>query len=103
MEPEPSKILSFPKDPSLSWIEAYQQECFNPLPSGTVAVYISNLRQFLRWVTEQTKRGEAFQPEHLTAMVIEHYLFDLASQGYSFTHRKRVKSVITHFCQWLVD
>src|SRR5689334_2795053 len=103
MESEPSKILSFPKDPALSWTEAYQQECLKHLPSGTVAVYVSILRQFLRWVTERTKKGEAFQPDHLTASMIERYLFDLANQGYSFTHRKRVKSVIIHFCQWLVD
>jgi site-specific recombinase XerD len=103
MEPEPSKILAFPKDPALSWIEAYQQECFNHLPSGTVAVYVSILRQFLRWVTERAKKGEAFQPDYLTTSMIERYLFDLANQGYSFTHRKRVKSVTTHFCQWLVD
>jgi site-specific recombinase XerD len=103
MELESSKILSFPKDPALSWTLAYQQGCLKHLPSGTVAVYVSILRQFLRWVTERTKKGEAFQLGHLTASVIERYLFDLASQGYSFTHRKRVKSVITHFCQWLVD
>lgn len=103
MELEPSKILSFPKDPALSWIEAYQQECLKHLPSGTVTVYVSILRQFLRWGTEPTKKGEAFQPDHLTTLMIERYLFDLANQGYSFAHRKRVKSVITHFCQWLVD
>jgi site-specific recombinase XerD len=68
-----------------------------------VAVYTSILRQFLRWVTERAKKGETFQPDHLTTSAIERYLSDLASQGYSFTHRKRVKSVITHFCQWLVD
>jgi site-specific recombinase XerD len=103
MESESSKILSFPKDTVLSWIEAYQQGCLEHLPSGTVAVYVSILRQFLRWVTERTKKGEAFQPDHLTTLAIEHYLSSLASQGYSFAHRKRVKSVITHFCQWLVD
>ena len=103
MESEPSKILSFPKDPALSWIETYQQECFKHLPSGTVAVYVSILRQFLRWVTERTRKGEAFQPDHLTAMMVERYLFDLSSQGYSYAHCKRVKSVITHFCQWFVD
>jgi site-specific recombinase XerD len=103
MESESSKILSFPKDPALFWIEAYQQGYLQHLPSGTVAVYVSILRQFLRWVTERTSSREAFQPDHLTTSVIELYLFDLASQGYSFTHRKRVKSVITHFCQWLVD
>src|SRR5262249_17572798 len=103
MESESSKILSFPKDPVLSWIEAYQQGCLEHLPPGTVAVYVSILRQFLRWIAERTKKGEAFQPDHLTTSAIEHYLSSLASQGYSFAHRKRVKSVITHFCQWLVD
>ncbi len=103
METESSKILSFPKDPVLSWIEAYQQGCLEHLPSSTVAVYVSILRQFLRWVIERAKKGEVFQPDHLTTPIIERYLFDLSNQGYSFTHRKRVKSVITHFCQWLVD
>jgi site-specific recombinase XerD len=103
MESESSKILSFPKDPVLSWIEAYQRGCLGHLPSGTVAVYVSILRQFLRWVAEQTKKGEAFQPDHLTTSTIKHYLSGLERQGYSFAHRKRVKSVITHFCQWLVD
>lgn len=103
MESESSKIFSFPKDPVLSWIEAYQQGCLEHLPPGTVAVYVSILRQFLRWIAERTKKGEAFQADHLTTSAIEHYLSSLASQGYSFAHRKRVKSVITHFCQWLVD
>lgn len=103
MESESSKILSFPKDTGLTWIEAYQQGCFTHLPSGTVAVYISILRQFTRWIIERSKKGEGFEPDHLTALLIERYLFDLSSQGYSFHHCKRVKSVITHFCQWLVD
>lgn len=103
MESERPKILSFPKDPVLSLIEAYQQGCLRHLPSATVAIYVSILRQFLRWVTERTKKGEAFQPDHLTTSVIEYYLFDLTNQGYSFTHSKRVKSVLLNFCQWLVD
>src|SRR5436853_6413410 len=73
------------------------------LPSGTRSVYVSILRQFLRWVAERTKKGEAFQPDLLSTRAIEHYLVCLASQGYSFAHCKRVKSVINHFCQWLVD
>lgn len=103
MESESSKILSFLKDPILSWIEVYCQECFGHLPSGTRAVYVSILRQFLRWVAERTEKGEAFQPDMLSTRAIEHYLVCLANHGYSFAHCKRVKSVITHFCQWLVD
>jgi len=103
MESESSKILSFPKDTGTIWIEAYQQTCLAYLPSGTVAVYVSILRHFTRWIMERAKKAEGFQPNHLTPSLIERYLLDLSSQGYSFHHCKRVKSVITHFCQWLVD
>ncbi len=66
-------------------------------------MYVSILRQFTQWVAERAKKSEGFQPDQLTAPVIERYLFDLSSQGYSYAHCKRVKSVITHFCQWFVD
>ena len=73
------------------------------LPSGTVAVYVSILRHFTQWSMERTKTREEFQPSALTSSLIERYLFDLSAQGYSFSHRKRVKSVLLNFCQWLVD
>jgi site-specific recombinase XerD len=103
MESESAKILSFPKNTALPWIEAYQQTCLAHLPSSTVAVYVSILRQFTQWVMERTKPREDFQPNALTSSMVERYLFDLSAQGYSFSHCKRVKSVITNFCQWLVD
>jgi site-specific recombinase XerD len=103
MESESSKILSFPKNTALPWIEAYQRTCLAHLPSSTVAVYVSILRQFTQWVMERTKKREEFQPNALTSSMVEHYLFDLSAQGYSFSHRKRVKSVLLNFCQWLVD
>jgi site-specific recombinase XerD len=73
------------------------------LPSGTVAVYVSILRHFTQWGIERMKRKEEFQLNTLTSPMIEHYLSDLSAQGYSFSHRKRVKSVLLNFCQWLVD
>jgi site-specific recombinase XerD len=103
MKSEPSKILSFPKGSPFLWIESYQQACLIHLPSGTRAVYVSILRQFTQWVAQRAKKSEGFQPDQLTASVIEGYLFDLGGQGYSYAHCKRVKSVITHFCQWFVD
>ncbi len=103
MESESSKILSFPKNTALTWIEAYQRTCLAQLPSSTVAVYVSILRQFTQWVMERTKPREEFQPNALTSSMVERYLFDLSAQGYSFSHRKRVKSVLLNFCQWLVD
>jgi site-specific recombinase XerD len=103
MESESSTILSFPQNTALLWIEAYQRTCLAQLPSGTVAVYVSILRQFTQWVMERTKKREEFQPNALTPSMVEHFLFDLSAQGYSFSHLKRVKSVLLNFCQWLVD
>jgi len=42
-------------------------------------------------------------PDQITSPTITLYLSDLAAQRYSTSHRKRAVSVITHFCQWLVD
>jgi len=103
MESESSNILSFPQNTVLPWIEAYQRTCLAQLPPGTVAVYVSVLRQFAQWVMERTKKREEFQPNALTSSMVERFLFDLSAQGYSFSHLKRVKSVLLNFCQWLVD
>lgn len=35
--------------------------------------------------------------------MVEGYLSLLKEQGYSVSHRTRVKSVVKHFCQWLID
>jgi site-specific recombinase XerD len=35
--------------------------------------------------------------------VTEGYLSFLKDQGYSVSHRQRVKSVLNQFCQWLID
>jgi site-specific recombinase XerD len=91
------------KDPALLWIETYQQTRLMHLPVGTRAVYMSILCHFTQWVAERAKKKEGFHPDYLTPPAIERYLFDLSSQGYSYAHCKRVRSVITHFCQWFVD
>lgn len=103
MEAELSKILPFPQNTALPLVEAYQLTCLTHLPSGTVAVYVSILRHFAQWAMERTSSREEFQPHALTSSFIERYLFDLSAQRYSFSHRKRVKSVLLNFCQWLVD
>jgi len=103
MESESSNILSFPQNTALPWIEAYQRTCLAQLPSGTVAVYVSILRHFTQWSMERTKKREEFQPSTLTSSLIERYLLNLSAQEYSFSHLKRVKSVLLNFCQWLVD
>ena len=103
MESESSKIVQFPKDPASRWIDAYQRACLMQRPDGTAAVYEGILRHFTQWIAQRAGRHEKFHPELLTTRLIERYLSDLDTHGYSFSHRKRAKSVITHFCQWLVD
>jgi site-specific recombinase XerD len=103
MESESSNILSFPQQTIPPWIEAYQRTYLAHLPSGTVAVYLSILRHFTQWSMGQTKQREPFQINALTSAMIERYLCDLSLQGYSFSHCKRVKSVLLNWCQWLVD
>jgi site-specific recombinase XerD len=103
MESESSNILSFPQNTVFPWIEAYQRTCLAQLPPGTVAVYVSILRHFTQWSMERTSSREEFQPSTLTSPLIERYLLDLSAKEYSFSHLKRVKSVLLNFCQWLVD
>lgn len=98
-----SNIIPFPTDSAHSWIEAYQQAELSPLDAGTIRVYRHILSQFLLWMEHQPGRDGAFAPEHITAALVERYLTDLAVQGYSPSHWKRVKSVLSHFCQWLIE
>ncbi len=39
----------------------------------------------------------------LRANYQERYLTALKEQGYSVSHRSRVKSVLKQFCQWLIE
>src|SRR6266852_1639593 len=103
MESESSKIVPFPKDPASRWIETYQRTYLAQRSGGTAAVYVGILRHFTQWIVEQAGKRDMFHLELLTTRAIERYLSNLDTHGYSFSHRKRAKSVITHFCQWLVD
>ncbi len=103
MASETSPVVLFPGNPALPWIQEYQQARLTSLPLGTVAIYRSVLHHFTQWVIDRTRKRHSFHPEQITPATITLYLTDLAAQGYSTSHRKRVISVITHFCQWLVD
>lgn len=100
---ESSNIVPFPSEVTNFWIDAYYQACLTHLSVGTTEVYISILRHFTQWITGRARKHEPFHPSLLTTSLIERYFSDLSVSGYSFSHCKRAKSVITHFCQWLVD
>lgn len=98
-----SKIVPFPTTSANSWIEVYQQAELSPLDAGTIRVYRHILSQFIQWMEQQSGREGPFAPEQITAALVERYLTGLAAQGYSPSHWKRVKSVLSHFCQWLIE
>ncbi|HEY4034345.1 MAG TPA: tyrosine-type recombinase/integrase [Ktedonobacteraceae bacterium] len=100
---EQTNIVPFPQLSNGEWIEGYHQACLTKLDEATIDAYLRVLRQFTEWVAKRPGHGKHFQPSQLTMTVVEGYLSLLKEQGYSVSHCTRVKSVIKHFCQWLID
>src|SRR3989440_5077253 len=100
---EPTNIVPFPHIGNEEWIGSYHQACLIKLNEATIDAYLRILRQFTQWVAKRPGHAKHFQPQQLTATVVEGYLSQLKEQGYSVSHRTRVKSVIKHFCQWLIE
>src|SRR6266487_1611638 len=100
---EPTNIVPFPQIGNEEWIESYHQACLTKLDEATIDAYLRILHQFTEWVAKRPGHGKYFQPNQLTMTVVEGYLSRLKEQGYSVSHRTRVKSVIKHFGQWLID
>jgi site-specific recombinase XerD len=98
-----SNIVPIPTASANSWVEEYQQACLTSLDAGTIRIYRRILSQFTYWTEKQSAREGQFEPEQITSSLVERYLTGLAAQGYSPSHWKRVKSVISHFCQWLIE
>src|SRR2546425_515724 len=98
-----SKIISFPPTGAVEWIESYVKEALGKHDESTVEVYQRILRHFTTWVVEVPGHEKRFMPTQLTKPSIELYLSHLRDQGYSVSHRGRVKSVLSGFCQWLME
>jgi site-specific recombinase XerD len=98
-----SKIISFPQTGTAEWIESYVKEELSKHDESTVEVYQRILHHFTTWVVELPGHEKHFLPARLTPTSIELYLSTLRDQGYSVSHRSRVKSVLSGFCQWLME
>lgn len=98
-----SSIVPFPSPETNPWIEEYQQACLTRHDAGTIRVYRQILHQFTHWVGKRAGQVNQFAPAQITTPVVEQYLQELASQAYSPSHCKRVRSVIAQFCQWLIE
>src|SRR5579864_1396677 len=84
------------------WISTYSEACLSRKNPGTIDVYQRVLRDFLLWL--DARPGQTlFHLDQLTRPMIETYMTSLEETGYSVSHRTRVKSVLSNFCQWLID
>src|SRR2546422_9899809 len=84
------------------WISTYTEICLLRKSPGTIDVYQRILRDFLLWLAECPEYA-ALRLDQLTRTTIETYMASLEEAGYSVSHRMRVKSVLSNFCQWLID
>lgn len=70
---------------------------------GTIDAYMRILRQFTSWIIDRPGSGGQFRPELFTKTALEIYLEHLESNGYSISHRMRVKSATSSFAHWLIE
>src|SRR5215469_3351736 len=86
----------------VAWIAVYSEACLSQKNPGTADVYQRILRDFFLWLAASLGSSPSFFPQ-LTRSTVEMYLNYLEEAGYSLSHRVRVKSVLSNFCQWLID
>ncbi len=84
------------------WITMYIEACLSGKNPGTIDIYQRTLRDFLLWLTQRSGQTP-FPFNQLTRTSVEHYMALLEEAGYSVSHRTRIKSVLSGFCQWLID
>jgi len=70
---------------------------------STQEAYARILTQMSQWMTQLPGQNGDFHLNQLTKTAVTAYLGELKSQGYSGSHRSRVKAVISSFSQWALD
>jgi site-specific recombinase XerD len=71
--------------------------------SATQIIYARTLRQLTQWIEQKPGGAEGFKPELLTSSALTLFLEELAAQGYSLSHRARIKAVASRFARWLME
>lgn len=97
------KLILVPRSEANEWLTVYQHAKLIRKDEATAEVYGRILQQFTAWVPTLPGYTSPFTPSQLTTTVVESYLTLLKDQGYSVSHRARVKSVLSGFCQWLIE
>ena len=102
--PSSSNIVTFPQVGASVWTLGYEQDCLRQKDEATVDAYMRILRQFTAWVAKLPGQSGQFVPSQAhddrRGTVFSSVLKE---QGYSVSHRTRVKTVINGFCQWLIE
>ena len=60
-------------------------------------------RHLAQWIAARPGNGGHFRPEAFTRTALETYLSQLEADGYSISHRARVKAVAGGFARWLIE
>src|SRR6266571_4531861 len=98
-----ANLVTFPQGTNNGiWISTYSEACLSRKSPGTIDVYQRVLRDFLLWLDSRSGHS-SFHLDQLTRTTVEMYITSLEEAGYSVSHRTRVKSVLSSFCQWLID
>jgi site-specific recombinase XerD len=101
--PHAPKLVLVPPSDASTWLMTYEQAGLHQKDEATADVYRRILQHFIAWVPTLPGYAPPFTPAQLTTTVVTHYLALLKDQGYSVSHRTRVKSVLSGFCQWLIE
>jgi len=88
--------------PADSLVEEFVQTLAGKARS-TAEVYLRILRHLTAWIAARPGTGGHFGPEHFTRTALETYLAYLEGEGYSVSHRARVKSAASSFARWLIE
>lgn len=100
-------VVQLPQNGIDQRIETFSLNKYRLFISGksekTVDAYIRCVRQFTDWIAEKPGSGGRFQPEQFTRTAVEMYLDYLEQEGYSISHRNRVKAALSSFARWLIE
>ncbi len=84
------------------WISTSSEACLSRKNSRSIDVYQRMLRDFLLWLDSHPGHA-SFPLDRLKRSTVEMDLASLEEAGSSVSHRVRVKSVLSSYCQWLID
>lgn len=94
-------VVPLPR-PGKGLLEEYEEYLSGRNPR-TVDAYMRAIRQITTWLAARPGSAGQFQPEQFTRTAVETYLAHLGAEGYSVSHRARVKAAASGFARWLIE